>query len=85
MRLGRIFFGPPMPAITNDDDLKFAMRGILVGQQRKLYADGVRDGFEIVLNLLLGKPDSGVPPFQGPVPDDIREWAERALSKVRAI
>ena len=50
---------------------------------KKLYGDGVLDGMEITLKLLLGiQPKEGGDPFGGRLPDDAEVWAEKAWAKI---
>ncbi len=49
----------------------------------KIYGDGIQDGFEIVLRLILGEEAAGGVPYSGPVPDELRHWAQSALDKIK--
>jgi hypothetical protein len=49
------------------------------------YAEGVLDGFEIVLKLVGGEePIDGAEPYRGPVPVELRAWLDKALARVAA-
>lgn len=48
------------------------------------YGQGIRDGFDITLKLLLGEPAGGGEPYRGPMPDELRAWAKAALDKIEA-
>jgi hypothetical protein len=39
-------------------------------------------GTETALNLVLGREDHGGIPYLGPIPPELRVWAEQALSKM---
>ena len=51
---------------------------------RTEYGQGIRDGFWITLRLLLGENAAGGEPYTGPIPDELRVWAEAALAKINA-
>ena len=48
-----------------------------------LYREGLQDGVELTLRLALGQREGvhGVP-YEGPLPDELREWLESALENV---
>ena len=46
------------------------------------YRSGLRDGMKITLELLLGNPINGAPPYAGSCPPELVEWAERALARL---
>ena len=48
------------------------------------YEEGVIDGMEITLSLLLGPRAQGGQPFTGPLSVEAREWAALALSRIAA-
>lgn len=44
---------------------------------------GVRDGIYDTLRLLLGEEPDGIgEPYEGEVPDEIREWAQERISVI---
>ena len=47
------------------------------------YAEGVRDGMEIALALLLGEEVEGGVPYEGRLNKSAQEWAEAALARIR--
>lgn len=49
----------------------------------KLYAIGVRDGFEIVLKLILGEEtEGGGITYRGPLPPELVEYCQKALKRI---
>jgi hypothetical protein len=48
----------------------------------KTYGEGVEDGIESTLRLMLGQPVSGATPYHGPLPDELRAWIETALQTI---
>lgn len=65
-----------------------AFQQVIAGriQQRMLrsYREGLQDGTEITLKLLLGKEQFEAQPAPQPLPEPLREWAERALERAEA-
>lgn len=49
------------------------------------YAEGMAAGCELTLRMLLGHADHGGVPYSGPVPAELRDWAEQALRRVRLL
>ena len=49
---------------------------------RSQYAEGVADGFEIVLRLVMGEEASGAPPYVGPRPAELEAWCAKALLRL---
>jgi hypothetical protein len=83
MRVGRISLSPfsqPQP-----DPLSGLLATMQKEAMARQYASGVKDGFRITLELLLGQPAAGGVPFDGELPDDVRAWAETALTKVKSV
>lgn len=48
------------------------------------YRRGLQDGTEIALKLMLGREQFGAKPAPAPLPEPLREWAERALARIEA-
>lgn len=56
-----------------------------IGQAKlREYRRGLEDGTEVVLKLMLGREQFGAKPAPQPLPEPLREWAERALERVEA-
>ena len=55
-------------------------------QKRRMrdYAEGVKDGMTITLQLLLGTESHGGVPYDGEIPDDLRVYLESALRRAQA-
>ena len=55
-------------------------------QKRRMrdYAEGVKDGMTITLQLMLGKDSHGGVPYDGEIPDDLRVYLEAALRRASA-
>lgn len=51
---------------------------------KTLYSQGIKDGMEVVLSLLLGLEASGGVPFTGPLSPEVQNWAVNALGGLRA-
>jgi hypothetical protein len=50
------------------------------GAARRLYADGLADGMVVALDHILNAPGA-VDGYTGPLPDELREWCERARAR----
>lgn len=51
----------------------------------KIYSDGIRDGMEIVIDLVLNNHSTmngGGVPYQGEVPDELKKYLNAAKSKI---
>lgn len=60
------------------------MIGPMIGEELlRQYGEGMRDGFEAVLRLVIGESVDGAEPYSGPVPDELRAWAGECLGRVR--
>ena len=55
----------------------------IAGAKARHYRDGLRDGVVLALEMLLGHDRHGGVPYNGPMPEELRQWAERALAKAR--
>lgn len=53
-----------------------------VGAAAGIYRDGVRDGMEITLRLLLGDASPGGKPYEGDRPEELVVWAQNALDRI---
>ena len=55
-------------------------------QKRRMrdYAEGVKDGMTITLQLMLGIDSHGGVPYDGEIPDDLRVYLEAALRRASA-
>lgn len=77
-------FGRRRPAVVRGT---IAAEPIFAAAARALkteaYADGIADGIETTLRLLLGEAADGGVPYAGELPADAEEWARAALHRVR--
>lgn len=48
----------------------------------KDYAEGISDGIEMALRLLLGESTDGAAPFTGPMTPECESWARDALARL---
>lgn len=53
-------------------------------EERKLYRDGIRDGMEITLRLIVGDDSTDGEPYRGWKPKQLRKWARAALGRIEA-
>lgn len=53
---------------------------VIQDAKKRLYGEGLADGMEGTLRLLLGEPWSGGEPCPGPVPENVERWARDALA-----
>lgn len=69
---------------TPTDDGVVAAAMIAGVERAKLvaFADGFRDGTRTTLELLLGNEYNETPGYPGPISEELRVWAERALGRV---
>jgi len=51
----------------------------------QIYRDGLADGMEITLKLLLGRPTNGGTPCPQPLSVAIEDWALRALHNIKVV
>lgn len=52
---------------------------------QQMYSNGVRDGMEIVIDLVLNNHstmDGGGVPYQGEVPDELKKYLNAAKSRI---
>jgi hypothetical protein len=55
---------------------------ILVEAARLVYKNGIADGMEIALKLMLGQEAEGGIPFKGPLSADAQNYAMAALAAI---
>lgn len=77
---GRVTFGATARPTVYDAAPLLASQ--LKALRAREYSDAIEAGFKITLDLLLGEAVYGGDPYTGPLPDELREWAEAARARL---
>lgn len=83
-RVGRAF--PSSGAEERDPMGDFSYATVEQARVRA-YREGLRDGLVLTFEAILGIPPKQVPDagvWDGPLPDDLREWIEHSLERAKA-
>jgi len=78
VKVGRILFGPKIDSIS-EPMLPTAL--LIETAKARIYRDGLAGGVVLALKALLGDAPAGAEPYRGPIPDELRLWAEAALTR----
>jgi hypothetical protein len=81
LRLGRAV---PAAAAPSRPALGIDFAYVAEQTQRRLYSQGLKDGVEMTLRLLLGEEDHGGQPFTGSRSPELETWARDALRRVES-